>query len=460
MKLLSFENVSFEYRSYTDKKNEKVFSSVSFCVSEKENVLILGVPGRGKSTIASLSAAIIPRFADGTVDGKIEVFGRSAETLEPNMLTAQLSLVPQNAPAFILTTLVEDEVAFPLESLGLGREEMQKRVAEALSFWGMDSMARVNTFELSGGETRRLMLSVSNAIKAPLVIYDESFDDLDVSYREKLASYIRERHGASLVTASHFLPWYKGLFDRIYRFENGTLSLVSEEEAEREAETVKTISFSVKKGEGRLEARALRLERSRRSTGARFTLNVPSFSLEKGEIVALLGLNGSGKSTFSRLAAGLEEPEEGAFYIDGAKASARLRKRSVGYFFQNPDYQLFLPTVKDELSYALTFLKTGREEKEATVREISSLYGLAEEDTASLLSFGKRKTLQAAIYHELNRPYYILDELDSALSYNESATILERLSSRGAGILLISHDPAFAKTFASRVYEIEEGVLR
>ena len=181
------------------------------------------------------------------------------------------------------------------------------------------------------------------------------------------------------------------------------------------------------------------------------------FSLESGEVVALMGPNGSGKSTFSRLLCGLDDKERGSIVIDGKECGKEDLGRSVGYMFQNPDYQIFLPTVKDELSYSLSFLKISEKEKEKRLEETASLFSLDLSDTASLMSYGERKRLQSAIYYSLDRPFYILDELDSALSYKESVSILQRLSEKGAGILLITHDEEFAAMVAERRYRAQEG---
>ncbi len=460
MKLLEFKDVEFSYESYTEEKARPVFSSVSFHIESKENILILGEPGVGKSTIASISCALTPKFASGTLSGLVSLKGTNIEQLEPYDLTSTVSLVPQNAASFIITTLVTDEIAYPLESLCLEREEIKKRIQYALSFWGLESLKEVNTFQLSGGETRRLMLAVNEAINPELTIYDESFDDLDIFYREKLRDKIAKRESSSLVLASHFTKWYKGLFDRIYIFKNGALVENNETDIPNELESIAPIEIKEEKIKTVFEARDVKYSQKRKSTGSVFNLSVPSFSVETGQIVALVGLNGSGKSTFSRLAVGLEEPLDGKFYLDNKVINEKNRKRNIGYFYQNPDFQIFLPTVKDELSYGLSFLKLSEEKKESLLEETAKLFNLKLTDTATLLSYGKRKTLQAAIYYLLNRKFYILDEIDSALSYKESRNIISLLSQKGAGILLISHDMEFATTFASKVYRIENGVLK
>ena len=184
-----------------------------------------------------------------------------------------------------------------------------------------------------------------------------------------------------------------------------------------------------------------------------------SFTIKGGETVALMGHNGSGKSTFSRILCGLDRPEKGSITIDGEIRQGNMLSRSVGYMFQNPDYQIFLPTVRDELSYSLSFLPLEKKEKERRLEELSETFSLKLDSVASLMGYGEKKRLQAAIYASLDRDFYILDELDSALSYRESVYILDKLKAKGAGILLISHDHDFASSLTDRLYRAEEGVI-
>lgn len=460
--MLEVKDLSFSYVDYQgNTEGVPLFSSVSFSLSKGQNVLILASPGSGKTTLSRLLAGVVPKYADGKMGGKIVLDGIDLSSLEPWDLLEKLVLVPQDPGQMIITGSVEDEVAFPLESLALGIDEMTRRVDAALDAWGMIPLRKVNTSELSGGERRRLLLSVASAIDAPLWILDESFDDLDIGWRGMLKDEIRRRDHASIVLASHYLTWYSGLFDAVYVLENGRLLPSSEAEFKEKFGSAVLKPLAKKTGPKALDAKDVTFSQTRRSSidPEPFTLSVPSFHLEMGEIVSLVGLNGSGKSTFSHLATGLRAPDHGSFLINGLVQSPDELKREVGYFYQNPDYQIFLPTVHDELMYGLSFSRLGNEEKEEAVASTAALFSLRPDDSASLLSFGGRKCLQAAIYYLLGRSFYILDELDSALPYREAERIVSLFLDRGAGILLISHDNDFATVLSHRHYHIEEGVL-
>ncbi len=145
--------------------------------------------------------------------------------------------------------------------------------------------------------------------------------------------------------------------------------------------------------------------------------------------------------------------------INGNQMDAKGLMRSVGYVFQSPDCQLFLPTVRDELSYSMDYLKLKKGEKEKRLETLAEFFSLDLDESAMMLSYGGRKRLQCAIYYSLKRPYYILDEIEAALPYRESARMVELLLSQGSGVLVISHETEFASRIASKSWKIEEGVL-
>ncbi len=455
--LLSCDKLSFSYFSWQGDALEAILNNVSFKLEDKESILILAEPESGKTTLSLILSSLIPAYFDGKLEGNLKLDGKDIPPASE--LLGVISLVPQNAAEYTITSTVEDEIIYPLESLGLDKTEIAARLEKELKRWDLDKLRHVGTFELSGGEKRRLMLSAAYATQPSLLIYDESFDDLDINWRSYLASDIKSREHSSIVFASHYLPVFDGIFDRTYVLDNGVLE-EKEASAFRQPEGVEII----RKDNSRrmlLSAENIHFTHPHRNTdfSDSFVLKAHDFHLSTGEIVTLTGANGSGKSTFSRLLCGLDIPESGDFFLNGSKAEGKLLSRSVGYMFQNPDFQIFLPLVRDELSFSLDYLALSAPEKEERLLRLADLFELDLNQVASLMSYGARKRLQAAIYYNLDRPFYILDELDSALNYRESYKIVECLASRGAGILLITHDSDFALNVRDRGYCFKDGVL-
>ena len=455
--MFSVKDLSFSYTSYDGKEGKKVLDNLSFSLSDKEAILILGESASGKSTLSLILSALAPAFFDGKLTGELLLDGKALPAAPK--LTGQISLVPQDCSQFIITSQVEDEIVYPLESLGVKKEEMATRLEIAIKEWGLEKLRKAGTGELSGGEKRRLVLAASLITDPSIVIYDEAFDDLDHSWREKLATLIKSRRHASIVFASHYLPFFDNLFDKILILKDGTLKEGSSSSFKANL-NFKRVE-SVKKRDDKLEAKNILFTHRRKiaDDDLSFTLNAKDFYLKSGEIVTLTGANGSGKSTFSRLLCGLDNVQSGSFYLNGKETDSIILRRSVAYMFQNPDYQIFLPTVEDELSFSLDYLRLSKKEKDERVDHLCSLFSLNKSDIASLMSFGDRKRLQAAIYYNLDRPFIILDELDSALNYSEAFRVVSLLAERCAGILLITHDRDFASAVKTRGYKIEEGLL-
>lgn len=450
---LKLENLSFAYENYGNTIREKIFDGVNLYVQDKEKILILGECGSGKSTLSSILASLTPAYNQGKLEGEISYDGKGIESAHEMM--SFLSLVPQDPGAYIITTSCEDELAYPLESLAVSCDEMKRRIDLSLSAWGLERYRTLMPAGLSGGEKKRLAIACALISDPEFVIFDESFDDLDVFWKEKLGNVIRDGNFTGIVTSARFIPSFRGLFDAVYRIEDRKLVRISEDDA------FENFSFSIPcldvKETCTLEAVNIKIEKERENT--LFTLSVPSFHLKRGEIVSLCGDNGSGKSTFSRMLCALESQSEGSILMNGALADRKTLQRQVGYVFQNPDYQIFLPSVRDELSYSFSFLYVSKAEKEKRLEELSMLFSLDLDASAALMSYGERKRLQCAVYYSLGRSFYILDEIEASLPYSESARMVELLASRGAGILLISHDEDFVRCAAVRNYMIESGVM-
>ena len=448
---LKLEDLSFSYESYGQRSAPPLlFDHLFLTVESGRRALVLAPSGSGKSTLCSLISLVTPRYNAGHLEGSIS-FGEKSYDHSSQLLDF-FSLVPQSPGDWLLATTPEDEIAACLESLGLDSEEIAVRLDGELAFWDLERYRDSSSSLLSGGEKKRLALAVAFATKPEIVVFDESFDDLDAHWKSVLRDRIMTSGCTSVVTSCRFMSLFRGLFDDIYILSDGRLERISEEEAERRSQ------FSYDKvrtgcGRGRLDVRGLTYRRGS------FSLSVPAFDLEGGLVTSLHGSNGSGKSTFSRLLCALEKRGSGHISINSTSADDRTLMRSVGYVFQNPDYQIFLPTVRDELSYAFDFLRISREEKERRLEELAHLFRLDLDESALLMGYGKRKRLQCAIYYSLDRPFYILDEIEAALSYDESLEMVRLLASRGAGVLVISHDDDFARAISDRSYVIEEGLL-
>ncbi|OHD67672.1 MAG: hypothetical protein A2101_06315, partial [Spirochaetes bacterium GWF2_52_7] len=347
-------DLSFTYRRYGGQAQpDPVLRTVNLSLREGSKTLVLGIPDSGKSTLSKILCALVPRHFDGDLTGTVRIDGTDISECTPWELMTRVTLVAQNPQEQLLMTTCADEVAFPLESLGVEHTALVDTVHNALQRWGLYSMAQVNPQEISGGERKRLLLAVTEAVNAPIWIMDEPFDDLDEQWRQLLLSRILEKKGTVVVFASRYLDEFRGNFDTYCHLWEGTLSCKSEVEIVVEYDRECDLQFAPMQEEldelpnHTLHCTNLSIVHPRRSVSSDqpFSLSVPDFHIASGEVVALVGPNGAGKSTLSRVLCGLDPLVEGSIAIDGTATAGKGLQTRVGYLFQNPDYGIFLPTV-------------------------------------------------------------------------------------------------------------------
>ena len=441
--MIEIKDLSFNYKG-----EERLFSSLSLNIEAHHPVLILSPPGSGKTTLARILTGTAEKYYWGERSGTFLIDDVDLFALDIPERKNYVARSSQNSDEAILFPTLLDEIAFPLEQRNLGRKRIREELEGLLKRYDLEKYCDSDTSELSGGEKRRLNLATLDAIAPRFYIYDEAFDELSSSWRSKLLSLIKEKEYV-LVLGSHYLGEYDDLFDSVYEIRDG--HLVPYEPRD--------VFFSFPCLKDAEDPHLLRLEdisfsqRHRAmEEGGLFSLSVPSFEMKSSSLYLLTGENGAGKSTLARIITGIREPDNGRIVLDGKEIRAKDRKKKVSYLFQNPFNQLYLPTVKDEL------LSVSRNEE--LISHVASLFSLSLNDYTQELSYGKAKLLQGAIFYILNRPFAIFDEVDSAISYEDTMTMLRLYLESGTAVLMISHDERIISAFKGERYHIEKGVLR
>ena len=184
---------------------ETLFRSFRLSLENRSHVLILAEPGKGKTTLAKILTGSVPKYSGGILSGHFIVNGIDILSKDISERMEYAGRVSQNTDEMMLFSSVQEELSFPLENMGLCREERERRMADALSLFGLERYRDVSTSELSGGEKRRLMLAVLFAIDPAIYILDESFDELSPSWRRRLAGIIRNLERTVIAFGSHEL---------------------------------------------------------------------------------------------------------------------------------------------------------------------------------------------------------------------------------------------------------------
>ncbi len=498
--LAELRGVSFRYPGSV----ESALDGIDLSLQAGELVLILGESGAGKTTLARCLNRAIPSYQRGDLSGSLWLAGEDRSTASVADLAGVVGLVTQDFDAQLFSTNVLLEVAFGLEQLGVSRDEMKGRVLESLAMVGLEGFDRRDPSTLSGGEKQRLSIAAVVAMHPGLLVFDEPTTDLDpLGKREIFELLGRLRDGGMGVVLIEHEIEASAVADRVVLMREGRI--VEDGEPDRVLRNTEWLvelglpvadldAIAVAIGyDGRLGSVAeaaqqisrargplKRVENDERRPGETLVevrdvtfaypdgptvLHGISLDVRIGEIVALVGPNGSGKTTFSKHLNGLLSPSGGSVHVAGRN----LRELDLedvasvlAYVFQNPDHQIFASSVRDEVRFAVDNL--GLEEAEVAERcaEAIAAVGLQglEDADPFLLGKGHRQRLAVASLLVLRPRLLILDEPTTGLDVGEQRemmTLLSGLREAGAGVLVITHTPWVVAEWSDRCIALESG---
>ena len=513
--VLTVRDLEFGYPRYaeTDLGGEHLFQGLNFTMSKGEFLVLAGAPEEGKTTLARVICGLVPRFTGGRLRGDIRLLGEDIAGRNPQDLMDKVGTVFQDPDEQLITTRVDSEIAFPLESLGFEKAGIKRRVEEELKRFDLQDFASRNPATLSGGEKKRVLCAALAAVGPPLWVMDETLDEMDREWKDRVLTLLFETGTAVLLLTSKVSDFYQEYNPRHLLLSDGGIvsspremkklaledGLALEEPAGilREQTRLRTkpllsvsgLRFSYTSERGKPDSETTESETSKpdtfqprregkgkekRSRPADFQLSVEELHLYPGEVVTLSGPNGCGKTTLAKLLCGLIKPAGGKIFL-GDRGEVfetgrdDLRSR-VAYMFQNPDYQIFLPTVGEELAYGLRELyrsekkdkgkKNIEEEIEEAIKKGIEQFSLPPRDTPpSLMSYGSRKRLQAAVYWLLDRSICLFDEADSGLSKRDFARMVGLFQAPHRAILIITHDEEISRLYSNRVARMERGEI-
>lgn len=447
---IRLKEVSFKY----DGAKENVLENINLTVEYGETVLLSGVSGEGKSTLLSIINGVIPFVNSGEFSGSVEIDGKDVTKLKISERSKLIGTVLQNADEQIIYDLVNEEIAFGCENLNIASEEIDRRIERFTTLMQIEKNAKTKT--LSGGQKQRLITASTLAMEQKIIILDEPLANLDTHTAHILLKALRNlaNSGYAVLIVEHRLDVVKNYIDKVMRIENK--QLFTSTNINDLNSGIKTIPHA----DGSLPGEVLiKGEKLFFAAGNRNIIDGLDIEIRAGERIVLLGENGCGKTTLMRMLARLNKPNDGALSQTITKSKKANSKwfSKVGYVYQNPTYQLFMPTLLSEISF--------KAKSEEMARKMINAFGLSglEQRHPQSLSEGQKRRASIAAVCASEPTVLFLDEPTVGQDYKNLCKTVETVNkinkNLGTAIVTVTHDKRCAGALADRVLIMENGKI-
>ncbi|MDD4843130.1 MAG: ABC transporter ATP-binding protein [Anaerotignum sp.] len=462
--MIEIKHVGFTYAN----SDSGTLTDISLEIKKGECVLLCGRSGCGKTTVTRLLNGLIPHYYEGTVSGsvaidKLEV--TKAELYETSKIVGSVFQNPRSQFFCVDTT---SEIAFGCENMGLPVNTVRERIAQAAQELNVTKLLGRNIFHLSGGEKQKIACASISAMQPEIFVLDEPTSNLDVNAIEDLRNTLLswKAAGKTIVIAEHRLYWLKDICDRVVYIQDGSIAFDIPMKAFLEFST----EHLAKLGLRSLSMEAFHVEPMEAKGGAELilkdycfsfdglqALNIPQLSVPIGGMIAVIGLNGAGKSTFSKCFCGLERKFKGKAVFDGTAYGRREMLKKSYLVMQDVNHQLFCESVMDEIQLGMD------EENMNDVDTILKELGLADlsQRHPMSLSGGQKQRVAIASAILANKEFLIFDEPTSGLDFQhmeQTAGLLRSLWGRKTAFI-ITHDPELIVRCCTHVLKLEQGCV-
>ena len=504
-KYISFNHFTFQY----DAQAEATLKDISFDIAKGEKVLILGPSGSGKSTLAQCLNGIIPNIHKGQAQGQVRIDGQDIFKQSIYDKSQLVSTVLQDPDGQFIGLTVAEDLAFALENDCADQSEMKDKVALWAERLDLTSLLNHRPQDLSGGQKQRVSLAGVLIDESPILLFDEPLANLDPKSGQETIDLIDKIHkevGATTIIIEHRLEdvLYRPV-DRILLVNEGELlfngspdellsSTLLLENGIREplyVTVLRQLGFDTRSAQNLSQLDALdlsglalpdRVLKDKKDSSSDSILKVEglsvsygdnpaiiedlSFSLKKGERLAIVGKNGAGKSTLAKALCGFV-PSQGKLTYKGqdiSQDSIAERSERIGFVLQNPNQMISQTMIFDEVALGLRLRGIEEAEVEERVHEVLKTCGLYSfrKWPISALSFGQKKRVTIASILVLKPEIIILDEPTAGQDYKTYTDImnfLDSLQKQGHTIVMITHDMQLMLEYSDRCLVVVEGKI-
>ena len=466
--MVELKNVSFRYGS---ENAECMYASslknIDLTVKTGECVLLTGPSGCGKTTILRLINGLIPHFYPGALSGNILIDGGSVKERELYDTALIIGTVFQNPRTQFYNVDTTGELAFGCENRGLPEQEIYTRIDRTVAHFRMASLMDRNIFRLSDGEKQKIACASVNVSEPKIILLDEPSANLDYTATLMLRELILrwKAEGKTIIAAEHRIAYLWDIIDRAVVLRDGEIVREFTGNGKEELTQNQLIQMglrtTVMESPAEMQMDSFR-EGDRPITLRNFhfayhgekknIVDIPILQIAAGQITAIVGANGAGKTSFLNCLCGLEKRCKGTLEYEGKLYDSKSRKKLCFMVMQDTGNQLFTESVLDEV---LISLKKGTANEKETAMEIIRNLDLADfaDRHPQSLSGGQKQRLAIACALASGRDLLLLDEPTSGLDYahmKETAALLEKLRSMGTTILVVTHDSELIRACCTR----------
>ncbi|MBO7335274.1 MAG: ABC transporter ATP-binding protein [Lachnospiraceae bacterium] len=510
--LLSFEDFGFQYNA----QQKPTLYNISFSVKKGEKILIAGPSGCGKSTLVHCINGLIPFSYKGQMTGSLKIKGKETKDLSLFDLSKSVGTVLQDSDAQFVGLTVAEDIAFALENDCVATDMLKIRVPEVAGLVHIEDFLDHAPGELSGGQKQRVSLAGVLVDDVDILLFDEPLANLDPATGKQAIELIDEmqkKTGAAVIIVEHRLEdvLYKPV-DRIILMGEGRIiadttpdRLLSSgflsESGIREPlyitalkyanveitplikpSSIKSIKLS---DEDKLKVRNWYMTAKAaedktlggmllKTDSIKFAydnghvaLRDISVEVKEGEMLAIVGTNGAGKSTFSKVVCGFETQQEGKVFFKGEDMeglSIKERADHIGYVMQNPNQMISKVMIADEVALGLRTRGVSEDIIREKIEKVLKVCGLwpFRNWPVSALSFGQKKRVTIASILALDPEMIILDEPTAGQDYRHYTDIMEfllKLNQSGITIVMITHDMHLMLEYADRAIVFSDGLI-
>ncbi|HFQ4981394.1 TPA: ABC transporter ATP-binding protein [Vibrio vulnificus] len=509
---IEFSNFSFRYESL----DKPTLRNINLRIEKGEKIVIIGPSGSGKSTLGQCLNGLIPHAIKGEVSGSLTINGQETATFAMHQFTEQVGTVLQDTDSQFVGLSIGEDIAFALENQLTANIEMYSLVKATAKMVDLEQMLQRSPHDLSGGQKQRVSLAGILVDDVDILLFDEPLAALDPKTGKRTIEIIDELHrktGKTVVIIEHRLEdVLHRHVDRIILMEGGEimadttpdellaspllaqygireplyltalksagchLALDDHPSSLRELplanyqhamadwfHQANTTSNHIR-SETLLDVRNLTYSYD----GEKNALEGVSFNVQRGEFVSILGKNGSGKSTITKLIMGVIEPDDGTMHLNGQDLSELTifeRSQKVGVVMQNPNHMISHHMIFDEVAFGLRNRGWDEQQVNSKVLEVLELCGLSKYRhwPIEALSYGQKKRVTIASILALEPELLILDEPTAGQDYRNYTSMLsfiEKLNRElGITVVIISHDMHLVLEYTTRSIVIADSQL-